>query len=240
VVGKIRVGPRHRPYVRRRSVSAICRPRCPWAILQFLTNDQADLGRLEPVARRETTGRVSTSASPPRSSRRPHPPTLAATISGSGVEPRPRHAPPASSSGGTPRFPIGVSRMPENHSRRLLLEMEQPAASLSDLLVIQGIHGSSPSWCRRQPRGPLRRFAGGASVGSCSRQERTTTAPPRRVVVVVVVLRAITEIEPYRAAGIGSSTPPVCGPERGENVGPHGCPSQLRYDDDSISLVRLM
>ena len=36
--------------------------------------------------------------------------------------------------------------------------------------------------------------------------------------VVVVVLRAITENELYRAAGIGSSAPPVRGPERGENV----------------------
>jgi len=65
---------------------------------------------------------------------------------------------------------------------------------------------------------PAPAIAGGALVGSCSRQERTTTAPPRRVVVVVVVLRAITENELYRAAGIGSSAPPVRGPERAENV----------------------
>jgi hypothetical protein len=58
---------------------------------------------------------------------------------------------------------------------------------------------------------PAPAIAGGAFVGSCSRQERTTTAPPRRVVVVVVVLRAITEIELYRAVGTGSSSPPVVG-----------------------------
>ena len=50
-------------------------------------------------------------------------------------------------------------------------------------------------WCRRRPSRPAPAIAGGASVGSCSRQEDTTTAPPRRVVVVVVVLRAITENE---------------------------------------------
>jgi hypothetical protein len=106
--------------------------------------------------------------------------------------------------------------MPENHSRRFLLEMEQPQL-LSDLLVIQRIHGRLLVVPETTSR-PAPAIAGGASVGSCSRQERTTTAPPRRVVVVVVVLRAITENELYRPAGIGSSAPPVHGPERGENV----------------------